>query len=166
MLLYAHVTNTLEEDMTNHRDMLARAGCILEGEFFFALKTRGKVSKKYINIDPVFTDPAAVRHFGHALTFPFAGKFSCIVGPAIGGIPLLYAAAFASIHGLDMTQKAHLISTAFAEKDGDGFVFNRMGFEKAVKGQRVLVVEDISSTGLTEATSLHPSSEYRICRRW
>lgn len=139
--------------MNQVRKLLSQAGCILEGDYFFALKKRGLISKKYINIDPVFTNPASVRSLGHALVRPFQlareERLTCIVGPAVGGIPLVYAAAFAAIEGLDMGEEAHQINTAFAEKDGDGFVFGRMGFHKAVRGQNVLVVEDISSTGET-----------------
>lgn len=139
----------MEEGVSYYRDMLAKAGCILEGQFFFALKKAGLVTLKYIDIDPVFTDPAAVWSLGRALIQPFAGRFNCIVGPAIGGIPLVYASAFAAISGLDMTQEVHIVTTAFAEKKGDGFSFDRMAFAKAVKGRNVLVVEDISSTGDT-----------------
>ena len=47
----------------------------------------------------------------------------------------------------------HQVETAFAEKDGGGFKFDRMGFERAVNGKDVLILEDISSTGdTTKAT--------------
>lgn len=137
--------------MNDIRNMLVEAGCVLEGEFFFALKKRGLVSKKYINLDPVLTDPLAVKTISEALTANFAGRYTCLVGPAVGGIPLIYAAALAELENQSVFSfsNPNNLRTVFAEKDGDGFKFDRMGFARAVKGRQVLVLEDISSTGDT-----------------
>jgi orotate phosphoribosyltransferase len=128
--------------MMDIRALLHETGCVLEGEHFFALKKKGLVSKKYINIDPLFTQPEILERIVSDLIFPFAGSFNCLVGPATGGIPLVYAATYsAKASGIDVQ------STAFGEKDEAKFTFQRMGFAKAVHGKNVLVLEDISSTG-------------------
>jgi len=150
MFWYCTTTSPItKEDEVETREILAKAGCIYKGNYFFAHTTRGDVSQEYINIDPIFTDAAALKTLGYRLMRPFEFEFNCVVGPAVGGIPFVYAVAFCAIEGLDPTQEAHRVTTAFAEKDGDGFAFGRMNFKKAVQGKRVLVVEDISTTGNT-----------------
>lgn len=62
-----------------------------------------------------------------------------LVAPAVGGIPLLYAAA-----------DAHQLTppVAWADKQaGSTFAFERAGFAQALKGRRVLLLEDVVSTG-------------------
>ncbi len=124
--------------MMDIRNSLYKAGCVLEGKIFFALKKPGLVSRKYINIDPLFTRPEILRKITENLLAPFAGSFDCLVGPATGGIPLVFSAAASC---------KKKISTAFGEKDGAEFTFQRMGFSQAVRGRNVLILEDISSTG-------------------
>jgi orotate phosphoribosyltransferase len=120
------------------RKAIADTGAVLEGEFFFALKSRDKVSTKYINLDPVFTYPELVESLGVLLIKPWKGLFEAIAAPAVGGIPLMYAAA-----AVIASPKV-----AWADKKSDGtFAFERMGFARAVKGKRVLLLEDIVSTG-------------------
>jgi orotate phosphoribosyltransferase len=125
------------------RGIIAKTGAVLEGDYFFALKS-GKISTKYINIDPLLTYPGLVRSIGGELIKPFLRECDAIVGPAVGGIPFVYAAATAlMIH--DMKRD---IRTAFAEKLPDGsFVFDRMEFSRAVLGRRVVAVEDITTSG-------------------
>lgn len=127
--------------MNNLRKALAEVGAILEGEFFFALKKQGNVSLKYINMDPVFTRPNLVMEIGAMLIEPWNTDMIALAAPAVGGIPLLYAAA-----------DAHqcMPTVAWADKlDNDSFAFERMGFAKALAGQRVVILEDIVSTGLS-----------------
>lgn len=125
--------------MQNLRKALVSAGAVLEGEFFFALKKKGNVSCKYINMDPVFTKPDLVMEIGADLIEPWRTDMIALAAPAVGGIPLLYAAA-----------QAHQLMTpvAWADKQADGtFSFERAGFAQALEGRRVLLLEDIVSTG-------------------
>ena len=125
--------------MNGLRDELADAGAILEGEFFFALKKEGNVSHKYVNMDPVFTKPQLVSAIGSDLANPWGARVEALVAPAIGGIPLLYATSeWTNSH----------VEVAWADKQKDGsFAFERMGFTKAIKGKKVVLLEDIVSTG-------------------
>jgi orotate phosphoribosyltransferase len=67
-----------------------------------------------------------------------------VIGPATGGVPLAYATA----HGLhDYTQVWPNLT--WADKDGEGFVVERDGFVAALRGKRVLLVEDLPTTGET-----------------
>jgi orotate phosphoribosyltransferase len=122
------------------RKEIANAGAVLEGDFFFALKSRGKVSCKYINLDPVFTYPNLLGHLAFRLLRPWRGRYDVIAGPAVGGIPLIFSGASAE-PVLD-------IRTVWADKKHDDtFAFERMGFARAMQGKRVLLLEDIASTG-------------------
>jgi len=135
-----------ENYMNGVRQMLEDAGCILEGEYFVALKERGLVTKKYIDLDPVLTDPMLVERLATALIEDLDQDYSCFVAPTMGAVPLLYAAAFRVMRGRIGRGK---LTTAFAEKDGEHFTLGRMGFTEAIHGRKVVVFEDISSTGNT-----------------
>ncbi len=120
------------------RDIIHRTGCILKGEFFFALK-EGNVAIRYIDPDPFFTHPKEVEYLGIRLAKIFREEYSVIAAPAVGAIPLLFAVAQA--HDPE-------IRTVWADKQKDGsFAFGRMGFKDAVRDKRVLVIDDIGSTG-------------------
>lgn len=122
------------------RKTIADAGCVLEGQFFFALKKRPNVSTKYINIDPLFTYPQAILVIGAMLAHPWEGEYDVIAGPAVGGIPVVYSVANGS--------NKKDVRAVWADKQEDGtFALERMGFVQAVRGKRVLVVEDVTSTG-------------------
>jgi len=132
---------------------LRRRGVILEGEHFYILKS-GKAATMYVNIDPIFTDARFLEFLGGALIAPFEGTCEAIVAPAVGGIPLIYAAErYLYIKALeqkmDTDADSHAnVSTAWADKKPNGtFEFERMGFKKAVAGKRVVVVEDVTTTG-------------------
>jgi orotate phosphoribosyltransferase len=118
---------------------LINTGAVLEGEYFFALKKQGNISCKYINMDPVFTRPRVITLIGEQLAAPWKDSADTLAAPAVGGIPLLYAAA----------EAFHFYpEVAWADKQRDGtFAFERMGFTKAIQGKKVVLLEDIVSTG-------------------
>lgn len=125
--------------MVNIRKILVDAGAVLEGDFFFALKKEGNTSCKYINIDPVFPNPDAVELIGEALGKPWEKEAQAFAAPAVGGIPLLYATA---------RSLSVYTEVVWADKQKDGtFAFERMGFTRAIRGKRVVLLEDIVSTG-------------------
>lgn len=135
------------------RSNLAKCGAILEGEHFFVLKS-GRVALKYVNIDPVFTFPDMVAELGKELIKPFVENCEAIVGPAVGGIPLIFAAErymHAKAQSDSMDTDAHervSIRTAWADKKSNGTLeLERMGFKKAIAGKKVVVLEDIVTTG-------------------
>lgn len=95
-------------------------------------------------------DPETIAILGMDLGQPFsdrirkdAGKplIDVVVGPAIGGVILAHCVG----KHIAFDRKGTL-RTIFADKEGDGFVIKR-GYDKFVKDKRVLVVEDILTTG-------------------
>lgn len=137
--------NELATLAATQREVLAALGCVLEGDYFFALKS-GRVARKYINIDPLLTKPlllaAAVENMLCVIPSERFKNIETIAAPAVGGIAFAYAlsAAFERLTG-------RRPDVAFAEKSGTEFKFERMGFAQVIRNRKVLVVEDIGSTG-------------------
>lgn len=97
----------------------------------------GKHGSGYINMDIMFPEVTLVAELCKNLIKPFAGQFDVIAAPATGGIELgVLSALAAGAPGV------------WADKDGNGgFVFERAGFCGAITGKRVLIVEDLLTTG-------------------
>lgn len=109
------------------------AGALLEGHFLY---TSGRHGRQFLQAARVFQYPKYVERFGEAIAENFRDNaIELVVGPATGGIVLAYETA------------RHLgCRAAYTEKDGaDGMALKR-GFALE-QGERVLVVEDITTTG-------------------
>lgn len=119
---------------------LERVGSVYTEKHF--VYSSGKHGSGYINMDPLFVQTELGRKIGQALAKPYADQFDTVAGPATGGIILAqWTAAAASTADVP-------IATVWADKIGDGkFDFERSGFVEQIKGKRVLVVEDLLTTG-------------------
>jgi len=119
---------TAEEMLT----LLTQTGALLEGHF---LLTSGKHSGQYVEKFRLLERPAVTARLGSALASRFAeAHVELVAGPAVGGILLAHE-----------TAKALGTRMVFAEREGGVMKFRR-GFQ-IDPGQRVLVVEDIVTTG-------------------
>jgi orotate phosphoribosyltransferase len=118
---------------------LDRAGAILLDQHF--VYTSGKHGPGYYNMDLLYPDTALTSRIGALLVDPFRGRFDTIAGPAVGGIALavLAGAAAATTHPA--------VRAVWADKTGSGFIFERAGFVDHLAHRRVLVVEDLLTTG-------------------
>lgn len=97
----------------------------------------GKHGSGYINMDLMFPNVTLVAELCQNLVQPFEGQFDVIAAPATGGIELGVLSALAAGK-----------PGVWADKDGNGgFIFERAGFVEAIKGKRVLIVEDLLTTG-------------------
>ncbi|MCE9586579.1 phosphoribosyltransferase [Candidatus Uhrbacteria bacterium] len=131
----------------NPETILRQNGVILDGHF--VLKA-GHHSGKYINKDEVYTDAKAVASLCIDLALPFRDDkhapeelVETVIGPAIGGVVLSHCAAhFLALDG-------RRIRSVFADKgeDGDGRFVIKRGYDRYITDRRVLVVEDIITTG-------------------
>jgi orotate phosphoribosyltransferase len=99
----------------------------------------GMHGEGYINMDPLFPNAYLIDRISDDLVEPFDGSFETIAAPAVGGIALLYACAYATA--------SNWPAIVWADKNGDGFAFERAGFVNHLTGKRVLVVEDLLTTG-------------------
>ncbi len=125
-------------------DVLAEfraAGALLEGHFILSSGLRSPV---FLQKMRVFEDPARSERLCSALAARIRAQFGevdLVVSPAIGGI----------IPGYE-TARALGCKAIFVERDGDTFALRR-GFT-IPSGARVVLVEDIVSTGLSLGEAL------------
>lgn len=114
-------------------DLFKKTGGILEGHF---LLSSGLHSDRYLQCAVVLQYPEYADKLCKQLAEMFKDeKIDLIIGPALGGIVVSYEVA------------RHLLGcrSIFAERE-DGKMTLRRGFS-VKKGERVLVVEDVITTG-------------------
>jgi orotate phosphoribosyltransferase len=105
--------------------------------------TSGKHISGYCNIDPVLPFPALLSRMTQAIVGHFKeDDVETVIVPATGGIPL---SQWGPHHLQAMTGKEVLGVWADKAKP-EGFIVDRAGFAQAIKGRRVLVLEDIINT--------------------
>jgi orotate phosphoribosyltransferase len=128
-------------------EILENLGAIIRNDHF--VYTSGKHGSVYIRKDMLYPHTNEVSKVGEL----FANKFKeaeidVVVGPAVGGIVLSQWTAY---HLSKLTKKDVL--SVFTEKiDSADQLFNKnqtfkRGFEQIVKNKRVLIVEDLTTTG-------------------
>ena len=109
---------------------LEERGAVLSGHF---LLSSGKHSDRYVEKARIFEDPLLVRRFGEEIASWYE-EVQTVVSPAVGAIPLGFAVAMAA--------GARFL---YAERE-EGVMTFRRGF-RLQPGERVLVVEDVVTTG-------------------
>lgn len=110
--------------------LLEERGAVLAGHF---LLSSGKHSDRYVEKARIFEDPLLVRRFAEEIASWYE-NVDTVVSPAVGAIPLGFAAAMAA--------GARFV---YAERE-KGVMTLRRGFTLA-PGERVLIVEDVVTTG-------------------
>lgn len=121
--------------ITNERvmEVLKEAGVLLEGHFKL---TSGRHSNKYLQCAKIFRYTKYAEELCKSLAEQFAqDNVELVIGPAIGAIAMSYE-----------TSRHLNVENIFAERDADGVMQIRRGFE-ITKGQNVLIVEDVVTTG-------------------
>lgn len=116
---------------------LTSAGAVTQDKHF-VYKSQ-KHGSNYINMDAIFPDVDLISFICLELAKPYRGKFDTVVGPATGGIILSFMTAFRSF--------GRRPAAIWADKDGDNFNFARAGFKEHLRDKRVLIVEDLLTTG-------------------
>lgn len=120
--------------------ILHRCGAVLTGGHF--VYASGKHGEAYVNKDAVYPFTGIVAQLCEVLARHFAEhEVDVVVGPAIGGVILSQWVT----HYITMLTN-HTIHSVYAEKSDDGYALTR-GYDKYVVGKRVLVVEDVLTTG-------------------
>lgn len=131
----------------NYVDRLKACDALLEGNFIL---TSGLYSHQYIQCAKLLQHPEQLTYFSQALADSFSeSSIDVVISPAIGGIVL----------GTEVGRILN-VRTIFAERDGNGSMILRRGFELH-SGERVLVVEDVVTTGgsVKEVLSLVKSAD-------
>lgn len=119
---------------------LKKVGCIYEGHF---VGVSGKHLAGYCNIDPLLPHVNLVSRMIKKLVSEFSGlEVETVVSPAVGAIPFSHWGAY---HLSRITKKE--IKGVWADKvknsDKKAFAFERQGFIEAVKGKKILILEDM-----------------------
>ncbi len=118
---------------------LNKAGAVLlDRHFVYKSKRHGS---GYINMDPLFPDAILTMQICAMLANPFDRTFDTVAAPAVGGVALAVLTAAAASRG-----RARVYAV-WADKDGDNFAFERAGFVDHLRAKRVMVVEDLLTTG-------------------
>lgn len=112
--------------------LFEQEGALLTGHFHLS---SGLHSEKYLQCAIILQRPDLSERIGAAIAAKFSrSKIDCVVGPAIGGIIVAHEVA-----------RALGVRAMFTERESDSMTLRR-GFS-IKKGERALVVEDITTTG-------------------
>ena len=127
--------------MDNVVDILKKVGAVITDSHF--VYTSGKHGSVYVNKDTVYPHTAETSRIGEL----FAEKFKdvdidVVAAPALGGIILSQWVAF---HLSKLKGKE--ILGVYTEKTPDKQMIFTRGYDKLVKGKKVLVIEDLTTTG-------------------
>ncbi len=122
----------------NVKKKLEQLGCIHRGHF---VGVSGNHISGYCNIDPLVPHVSIVKEITKILVKPFARSgVQTVVVPAVGAIPL---SQWGPYHLESLTKKPVLGVWADKVSGQDRqFAFERSGFMEAVKGKKVLIIED------------------------
>jgi len=123
----------------------ADAGAIISDSHF--VYSSGRHSSVYINKDALYLHPGVISMLCRQMAEPYdADQVDVVVGPVLGGIVLSQWGAYY----LNARRVSGETLAVYAEKEGDGpekkFFFGR-GYDRAIAGKNVLVVEDVLTTG-------------------
>jgi len=120
--------------------ILQKVGAFRSGHFVF---TSGLHSDTYVLKDAMYAYPretsAVCREM--AERFKDAGV-EAVIGPAIGAAILSQWTAY---HMQELTGRD--VYAIYADKDGEGGFIIKRGYNKLIEGKKVLVVEDLTTTG-------------------
>ncbi len=128
-----------------------QSNAFLAGHF---LLSSGLHSDRYLQTALVLQEPATALLLGRELANRFRGEYiSAVIGPALGGVVI----AFAVANSLEGSR------AIFAERQ-EGVFCLRRGFEIR-KGEKVLVVEDVITTGgsIREVMAMVKSFQAEVC---
>ena len=130
--------------------LLERTGALLSGHFELS---SGLHSPKYVQCARALEDPVDAEALARGIAESFADhEIDRVIAPPLGALLIGYEVA-----------RALGVAFTFAERDAEGRLLLRRGFSIA-EGERILVVEDVITTGRTtrEVLGLLAASGARI----
>jgi orotate phosphoribosyltransferase len=122
-------------------DILKSVGAVIADSHFVG--TSGRHFATYINKDALYPHTEAVSEVGKIFAEKFKEReIEVVVGPALGGIIL---SQWTAHHLTQITGKEVL--GVYTDKMPDNDQVLKRGYDKLVKGKKVLIVEDLTTTG-------------------
>ncbi len=130
--------------------ILKKVGAVLTDDHF--VYTSGKHGSVYINKDTLYPHTKETSQVGKMFAEKFKNKLiDVVVAPAVGGTILSQWTAY----HLSKLKKKEILS-AYTEKDkgtlasaAESEHIFRRGYDKLLKGKHVLVLEDLTTTGIS-----------------
>lgn len=121
-------------------EILQKSGAFRSGHFVF---TSGRHSDTYVNKDALYT---YTRDTG-LLCKEMAQRYrdfgvEVVIGPAVAAAILAQWTAYHLTEMLDTE-----VYATYADKDGQGGFVIKRGYDKLMQGKKVLIVEDLTTTG-------------------
>jgi len=122
-------------------DILKKVGAVITGDHF--VYTSGKHGEVYINKDALYPHTKETGEVCRLMAELFKDKeVEAVAGPALGGIILSQWVAY------HLSQiKGKEVFGVYTEKDEAENQVLRRGYDQVIKGKKVLVVEDLTTTG-------------------
>lgn len=128
-------------EMNNVVSILKKVGAVITDSHF--VYTSGKHGSVYINKDAVYTHVNETSKIGKMFAVKFKNKaIDVVAAPALGGIILSQWTA----HHLSKLKGKEVLSVYTEKTPEKDQVFTR-GYDKLVKNKKVLVIEDLTTTG-------------------
>ncbi|MDO8461962.1 MAG: phosphoribosyltransferase family protein [Deltaproteobacteria bacterium] len=122
--------------------ILTKSGAVITGSHI--IYTSGKHGAAYVNKDAIYPHTKEISLLCRTIAENFTkAEVDIVVAPAVGGVIL---SQWVAHHLSDLTGREVLAVYAEKLEGGDGFVIKR-GYDKMIRQKRVLVVEDILTTG-------------------
>lgn len=127
--------------MKNILDILESVGGYIKNSHIVG--TSGKHISEYLNKDAIYPHTAVASEVGKMMAELVKNlEMDAVVSPAVGGVVLSQWIAF------HLSQiKGREILGIYTEKTADGGQELKRGYDKLIKGKKVVVVEDIINTG-------------------
>lgn len=124
---------------------LARVGALITGDHL--VYTSGRHGSSYVNKDALYPHTAATSEVCARIARRFAdAAVDVVAGPTVGGVIMAQWTA----HHLCALTGREVLAVYAEEEVGEGGTRRRLfrrGYDELVAGRRVLVVEDILTTG-------------------
>lgn len=119
----------------------------LEGHFIY---TSGRHGKNYVNKDAIYLCPVYIKRLCQGLVSRFSKllikKTQAVIAPAVGGAVLSHLIAE---YMSKETDYVHFVASVYADKEPDGRLVIRRGYDKRIENQDVIILDDIMTTGGT-----------------
>jgi len=129
--------------MTNQEMLgtLAKLGAIITNSHI--VYTSGKHGNVYVNKDAIYPHTEVTSSLCKVVADHFSkSEIDAVVAPAVGGVILSQWVA----HHLSLEKRKVLALYAEKSADGSSFIIKR-GYDTFVPGRKILVVEDVLTTG-------------------